>query len=692
VHITSPRGRVAARSPCGDTALNRSPWFFLAAMVLIPNVSAAELPKPLVTGLKNPESVCVGPDGRIYMTVIGAFDKDGDGAVLVLDGDKAVPFATGLDDPKGMVAFKDSLFVADKKRVVRIDRKGKVTVVADEKAFPIPPIFLNDLAVDEMGMLYVSDSGDLKGTGGAIFKIGPKSKVTLVADAKTNPALKIPNGLLNDGMSHLLFVDSMSGELHRMTIASGKSEKIADGFGFGDGLVFDAFGRLFVSDWKGGKVWVIARPGDKPILMAEGFKSAADICYDRVRNRILVPDMTAGTVTAIPAQVPGAEVDDSPLPLEPEVAFPDLEWTGWEKDDKGKLVPLRPLVLTHAGDGSNRVFVAIEQGTIHVFPNDQKAAKTKVFLDIHKKVRYDDKENEEGLLGLCFHPKYKENGEFFVFYNPKRLTTVISRFKVSKDDPDRADPSSEEELFRVERPYWNHAGGTIVFGPDGYLYAAFGDGGLGNDPHENGQNLGTFLGKVLRFDVDHKSDGKAYAIPKDNPFVDRKGAKPEIWCYGLRNPWRMAFDRKTGVLWTSDVGQNLYEEIDLLVSGGNYGWNRREGLHPFGAKGTGPKPEFVEPIWEYNHDVGKSLTGGNVYRGTRVPELEGYYLYADYVTNKLWALKYDEKLKRVVANRPIPDKGVPVMSFGEDEPGDVYFMTYTGSGRGIYRFAKPMGK
>ena len=671
--------------------MTRSPWLLLASIAFASS-ARADLPKPFVTGLKNPESVCVGLDNRVYVTLIGEFDVDGDGSVVVIDGDKAVPFATGLDDPKGMVAFKQFLFVADKKKVVRIDPKGKVVVLADEKAFPKPPVFLNDLAVDEQGTLYVSDSGDLKGNGGAIFRIDLKGKVTLVADEKKNPAVGFPNGVLHDSMNHLLFVNMHTGELHRMKVADGSSEKIAEGLPGGDGLIFDPFGRLYISSWREGKVWVIPRPGAKPILMAEGFQSAADLCYDRGRGRLLVPDMKAGTLTALPAQVPGAEVDDTPLALEPEVAFPDLEWTAWEKESNGKLVTLRPLVLTHAGDGSNRVFVATQQGVVHVFPNDQKATATKVFLDIQKKVRYDDKENEEGLLGMCFHPKFKENGEFFVFYNPKRLTSQISRFRVSKDDPNRADPASEEVIFKIERPYWNHAGGTIVFGPDGYLYVVLGDGGLANDPHENGQNLGALLGKLLRLDVDHRSEGLGYAIPKDNPFVGRKDARPEIWSYGLRNPWRISFDRKTGVLWCADVGQNLYEEINHLTPGGNFGWNRREGLHPFGAKGVGPKPEFIEPIWEYHHDVGKSITGGTVYHGNRVPELEGHYLYADYVTNKLWALKYDDKQKRVVANRPILDKGVPVMSFGEDEPGDVYFMSYTPTGRGIYRFAKANAK
>lgn len=659
------------------------------AAVVVASSTIAAPPAPLVTGLKNPESVAVGPDGRVYVTVIGEFDKDGDGGVVVIQGDKAVPFAEGLDDPKGLVIVKDSLYVADKKKVVRIDPKGKVTVVADEKAFPTPPLFLNDITADETGMLFVSDSGDLKGAGGAVFRIDPKGKVTLVADAKKAPVLKTPNGLLHDSLMHLLVADFATGDLYRMTIADGKTEKLADGFGGADGLAFDPHGRLYVSDWKNGKVFVIPRPGAKPILMAEGFKSAADICVDFARKRVLVPDMLGGTLTALPMQVPGAEVDDSPLPLEPQLAFPDLEWTGWQKELNGKLNPLRPIVLTHAGDGSNRVFVATQHGAIHVFPNDQQAKATKVFLDIQKKVRYADQENEEGFLGFCFHPKYKQNGEFFVFYNPKRLVTVVSRFRVSKDDPDRADPGSEEVLLKLERPYWNHVGGTIAFGPDGYLYVVLGDGGLANDPHDNGQNVQTLLGKVLRLDVDRKGEGTPYAIPKDNPFVGKADARPEIYAYGLRNPWRISFDRKTGVCWCADVGQNLWEEINHLTLGGNFGWARREGLHPFGAKGTGPKPEYIDPIWEYHHDVGKSITGGHVYRGTRAPELEGHYLYADYVTNKLWALKYDDKEKRVVANRPIPDKGVPVLSFGEDEPGDVYFMTYSASGKGIYRFTKP---
>jgi glucose/arabinose dehydrogenase len=374
------------------------------------------------------------------------------------------------------------------------------------------------------------------------------------------------------------------------------------------------------------------------------------------------------------------------------VAFPDLKWTGWSPDIKGKPNPLRPIVLTHAGDGSSRVFVATEQGVIHVFPNDQKASETKIFLDLQDRVVYDDKQNEEGFLGLAFHPDYKKNGEFFVFYTTKKakLTNVISRFRVSKDDPNKADPDSEEVLLKIEKPYWNHDGGTLCFGPDGYLYFTHGDGGLANDPHKNGQNLKTLLGKVLRIDVDHKDPGKNYAIPKDNPFVDKKDALPEIWAYGLRNIWRMSFDKKTGVLWAGDVGQNLYEEVDLIVKGGNYGWSVREGLHPFGPDGSDVRKDLIDPIWEYHHDLGKCIIGGHVYRGSRVPELEGYYLYGDYVTGQLWALRYDKDKGRVVANRTIRDKGTPMLSFGEDEKGEVYLLQETLTGKGIHWYVRPM--
>ena len=354
---------------------------------------------------------------------------------------------------------------------------------------------------------------------------------------------------------------------------------------------------------------------------------------------------------------------------------------------------MRPIVLTHAGDGSNRVFVATEHGVIHVFPNDQKATKTQIFLDLQDRVVYNDKQNEEGFLGLVFHPNYKKNGEFFVFYTAKnaKLTNVISRFKVSKDNPNKADPASEEVLLKIQKPFWNHDGGTLCFGPDGYLYFTHGDGGLANDPMKNGQKLSNLLGKVSRIDVDKKDSGKPYAIPKDNPFVGQKDAAGEIWAYGLRNIWPMSFDKKTGALWAGDVGQNLYEEIDLIVKGGNYGWSLREGLHPFSDNGVDVQKNMIDPIWEYDHDTGKCIIGGHVYRGSRLPELEGYYLYADYVTGLQWGLRYDDAQRRVVANRPITVRGRPVLSYGEDEKGEVYFLEETLTGKGISWFVRLEG-
>jgi glucose/arabinose dehydrogenase len=398
-----------------------------------------------------------------------------------------------------------------------------------------------------------------------------------------------------------------------------------------------------------------------------------------------------------------ADVDESPLALKPVPAFPQLKFANWEPDDNGRPTPLRPILLTHTGDGTNRVVVPQQQGQIHLFANQPDVKETKVFLDLSKKVVYKDNQNEEGFLGLAFHPKFKANGQFFVFYSPNDapLTTVISRFRTLKDDPTRGDPASEQVLFRLNRPFWNHDGGTICFGPDGMLYIALGDGGAGNDPFNNAQNLQTLLGKILRVDVDRAENGKQYGIPADNPFVGVSApgvaankkvplVNPEIYAYGLRNVWRMSFDRATGQFWAADVGQNVWEEINLIEKGGNYGWNLRESKHVFTPSGSGIHSTLIDPIWEYHHDVGKSITGGHVYRGSKLPELTGHYLYADYVSGKIWALKYDEKTKTVVANRSIKYDGapLPIISFGEDEVGEVYFTTVSPTGQGIYTFAR----
>jgi glucose/arabinose dehydrogenase len=371
------------------------------------------------------------------------------------------------------------------------------------------------------------------------------------------------------------------------------------------------------------------------------------------------------------------EVDQRPLQIRAEDAFPNLRIT-------------LPVVLNHAGDGSRRIFVGSQLGDIHVFPKDRDVEETQVFLDLRSKVVYNEIENEEGLLGLAFHPKYKENGQFFVYYTTTDAphTSVISRFRVSATDPNRADPKSEEEILRIAQPYWNHNGGTLEFGPDGYLYIGLGDGGGTRDPHGHGQNLATLHGSILRIDIDRKSGDQNYAVPKDNPFVDRPGARPEIWAYGLRNVWRMAFDRQTNLLWAADNGEDLWEEIDIITRGGNYGWNLREGRHKFGLQGSEARPDLIEPIWEYRHRAGtsNSIIGGCVYRGPRVKELQGAYLYGDYITGELWALRYDPRQGQVTENRSIQSSGLPVITFGQDEDGEVYVTTNLGGGI-IYWFA-----
>ncbi len=650
-------------------------------------------PVILASGLKNPESVCYGVGGKLYVTEIGERNTAGDGRVCVINDGKAMPFATGLDDPRGICFNRPqgALYVADNTRIVRVDKAGKVTIAVPPDRFPIAPGRLNDIAIHESTQtLIVSDSGK-----GAVFCIALKGgKVDLLADGTTVAGLKSPNGVIFDGVSFALVVDSATGKLHRINLEDRSSETIAEGLVGADGLAWDHHGRLFISQNRAGKLMGIPRPGEKPILVAEGLPSSADCCLAATGSSLMVPDMKSGAIMEVSSRIPGWEVDTTPLAVTTEPAFPKLAWTGWDDgSESGRANPLRPILLTHAGDGSNRNFVAVQQGTIHAFDNSDDATKTKVFLDITKKVRYLDRQNEEGLLGLAFHPKYKQNGEFFVFYTDvtAKGRNIISRFRVKKDNPDEADPASEEILLRIEKPYWNHDGGTIVFGPDGMLYITHGDGGLGNDPHGNGQNLKTMLGKVLRIDVDRKSDGKPYSIPADNPFAKSRDALPEIYAYGIRNIWRMAFDKPTGRLWAGDVGQNIYEEINIIQPGANYGWSIRESLHPFGKNGVGPRKDLREPIWEYHHDLGKSITGGFVYRGKQVPVLQGKYLYADYVSQKIWTLTYDDAKGRVTGNQPITNPNVAVMSFGEDQNGEAYIMGVSPNGRGIHRIisAKP---
>jgi glucose/arabinose dehydrogenase len=350
-------------------------------------------------------------------------------------------------------------------------------------------------------------------------------------------------------------------------------------------------------------------------------------------------------------------------------AFPNISFT-------------RPVDLQHAGDNSNRIFVVEQSGQIFVFENDATASEKKVFLDISTKV--DDGGNEEGLLGLAFHPNHKTNGYFYVNYTasaPNR--TVISRFKVSSD-ANRSDPSSELVILEFRQPYSNHNGGQVSFGPDGYLYIATGDGGSGGDPHGNGQDRSSFLGKILRIDVDHESAGKHYSIPADNPFAGSREFREEIYAYGLRNPWRFSFDPHTKKLWTGDVGQNAYEEIDIIEKGGNYGWNTMEGKHCFDPSSGCKTAGLLLPVAEYGRGDGVSVTGGFVYRGSTVDGLKGKYVYADYVSGNIWAL--DASNVNNPGETKIASSNLHISSFGVDQNNELYVCAFDGK---IYRFRTP---
>ena len=401
------------------------------------------------------------------------------------------------------------------------------------------------------------------------------------------------------------------------------------------------------------------------------------VAYRNIKLRVLSSD---GSV---------ADPLDGQLPLKGVVAFPEMSWEGFEgADENGRLTTLRPMVLTHAGDGSNRNFVATQRGTIYVFPNDPKIEQAMLFMDISDRVQDWRTDNEEGLLGMAMHPDYKSNGQFYVYYSSSNepRTSIVARFNVSADDPNKADPASEQIVMKIPQPFSNHNGGSIAFGHDSYLYIALGDGGGRNDPLGHGQNLGTWMGSMLRIDVNHQQDGKNYAIPADNPFLKRSGALPEIYAYGFRNIWRLSVDRKTGTLWAADVGQDFWEEVNIVKAGGNYGWSIREASYPFNNKTVPIADPLVSPVWEYDHQLGKSITGGFVYRGSRLPELQGMYVYADFISGRIWALTYDESQGKVTKNMGIATTGFPVLAFGEDEAGDLYYMLETVTGKGIYRF------
>ncbi len=339
--------------------------------------------------------------------------------------------------------------------------------------------------------------------------------------------------------------------------------------------------------------------------------------------------------------------------------------------------------LAQPNDGRGVLYVTEQKGFVRAFPDRQAVTESTIFLDITGRVN--EGGNEEGLLGLAFDPGYESNGLFYVYYsaaNPRR--SVVSRFSVNRDDPGKANPDSESIVLEIAQPFSNHNGGQIAFGPDGYLYIGLGDGGRGGDPMLNGQNTATLLGSLLRIDVSNLGGRFSYRIPGDNPFSSVAGAKPEIWAYGFRNPWRFSFDRETGDLWLGDVGQNLWEEINLVKKGRNYGWNVMEGAHCFrprnGCNETGSEP----PIVEYSSSQGCSVIGGYVYRGTRLPSLFGAYLYGDFCRGTVWGLRHDGQT--VTEHIVLAKVDAQITSFGEDQSGNVYILSRDD---GIYQFAKP---
>jgi glucose/arabinose dehydrogenase len=325
-----------------------------------------------------------------------------------------------------------------------------------------------------------------------------------------------------------------------------------------------------------------------------------------------------------------------------------------------------PVYVTHAGDGSGRLFVVEKAGTIRIIA--EGSVEPTPFLDISRIVG--SRASEQGLLSVAFHPSYASNGFFFVNYTDVNGDTVVARYSVSPD-PNAADPNSARVILTLDQPAANHNGGMLAFGPDGYLYIGTGDGGRAGDPWDNAQNSQALLGKMLRLDVD---GAEPYAIPPDNPFIGDSAARDEIWALGLRNPWRYSFDRTTGDLYMADVGQNAWEEIDFQPAnspgGENYGWNIMEGTHCFSPRTDCDQSGLTLPIAEYSHQLGCSVTGGYVYRGTAFPELTGAYTFGDFCSGIIWALYRNQNGNWTSAE--LLRSGFSISSFGEDETGELY--------------------
>ena len=360
-----------------------------------------------------------------------------------------------------------------------------------------------------------------------------------------------------------------------------------------------------------------------------------------------------------------ATLPASPSPV-PAKTLPDASTATWASVVGGLR---QPVDLKHVGD--ERLFVVEKQGVIRIVRDGVLVSES--FLDLRDRVG--SNASEQGLLGLAIHPRFAENGRFFVYYTDAAGDTVVARYQAAGD---RADPTSEAVVLRIPQPFANHNGGALAFGPDGYLYIGTGDGGSAGDPLGNGQSLNTLLGKILRLDVD---GGEPYVIPADNPYAGSGEVYPEIWASGLRNPWRFAFDRATGELYIGDVGQNQWEEIDVVPAGApggvNFGWNLREGLHAYSGNSTGG---LIDPVAEYGHDLGCSVTGGVVVRDPALPAWDGTYLYGDFCSGRVWGLR--RAADGTWLNGLLFETGASIGSFGEGADGRVYLLDYAGT---IYR-------
>lgn len=349
-----------------------------------------------------------------------------------------------------------------------------------------------------------------------------------------------------------------------------------------------------------------------------------------------------------------------------------------------------PVAAVYPPDDSKRLFLVEQGGRILILPEDRNSKSYKVFLDISGRDMIAHA-FEEGLLGLAFHPDFKNNRKFYIYYShqhPKR--SILSEMQVFGKNPDRANVSSERKLLEIPQPFWNHNSGNLAFGPDGMLYVAVGDGGKRDDVLRLAQNPFLLNGSVLRIDVNSRSQGLQYGIPEDNPFVGKEGMAPEIWALGLRNPWGIDYDHKTGLFWLADVGQNKKEEVNLVQKGGNYGWSFREGDEKFAIRTDAPPEDakFIEPVTVYPRDEGTSITGGVVYYGKKFPKLKGHFLYGDWGTGHVWATDKDGNARMVYRNT---EKGKPrnfvfkPSAFVSSPDGEILVLSWNG---GIFEMTK----